>query len=1356
MKILKVLYCQFVIGLLMFLSCSSLEAIPLGENLLPNGNMEIDKDENGFPDEWGIMGKTGEADAIWDSSVARSGRYSIKLNLFNDKSNVSIVTWIKVKPNTSYRMSAWFKVPEGQQETIVEFLVKGFTEDRSKGRGWEPIPQCLPGKDWTKMIRIIDTHEEVAWLRISAIFRKQKGTCWIDDVRLEEAENLTATGDRYSNLMIRKGQADYRFKEIERALFYFEKTEVKSNILKEKFKYLMQQSIDIEKSILKLRTMFGALYGGTYYLPEKFYGKRGSHLQLDQTSLSEITGTKTNFTMFHTLADNILLAIESQENGEDKLKRQIIELAQKNFSWFKNYGIKEIYSPAAEQQSVPHCLKEISENIYIGLYNQHYWYPTYNPLKYDNSQTVPDFFGGCFGQKPDEYNFDQLDYYIKHNKKRGRKVIMRLVGGHNLQMRPPGWLEKKYGDEIYLKDQFGRVSGISGTYGVHLNIWHPGVRDFVRNWLRAVGTRYRNERNILAYILMTEPELTAFSKEKVSQEQELLLGDSAETAFIGCQYGRHEGGYNKSAVDSFRRYLKEIYGDIADLNKDWDSRYKSFEEISSPVDYTYFPRKRNTPLIYHFEKFRRESLTDFFRMCYQTLKSVDPNHPVSVGLWGHGRPELYKALDTRSIVKEACDMFSQHATSKDYYALNRFIKKPLWVDESGGGAYLIPGRERMGMTDASEKPREAACRTNLWMELIWGAQQISVDGNTPSLIVGTILSNRSNELRYGARIMPRFTRAIKAVQNDIIKYKEILLNTKVAEPEIALLFPSLSLMSDYFPPDVFWPWPQRGGLRGEIENVRDWLEKKHYDFFLVPEEEIVNGNEDINKFKVIILPYVLYFPEGLSEKLLKYVKSGGTLISIGPAGVYDKYGREDLRLLSKILGKVKFENKGYKQGIIDSVIRAGDTGGDRVIIKGWRWDLDIKRSKIMPHVFFQFQEGSPALLKASYGKGSLFLSAFSFLENPDFEGILIQMVSGAIPVRKTWAEGDCKIELVVRKDLQDREYLFIRNKDFRKQATADIFIRGRYPQILDLTIGSGLPVPIEPEKEITKLPVLLPAGETVILFLGKNISNETKYQLKRDSVDTVQENLANLKSRIDKFSGPRVSKLRAERYMKRAEIYLRIYNNNDKAIVCIEKARLELLNPLPATNATIHRINRPIKVDGDISDWVGKEIVKISGSNSDLGGSFSLAHDKKYLYIMLNIKDQILFNHEIERRFWDGDSVEVYIDVWADESDPYEEDDFHYVFSLGGNATLWKKRFSKSSPQGVVIASKKNKSGYIIEAAISLKELHIKPVSGFISGMNFRILDCDAMGGKCEKELMWYKTSTPYKSTHGWGKVLWE
>lgn len=177
------------------------------------------------------------------------------------------------------------------------------------------------------------------------------------------------------------------------------------------------------------------------------------------------------------------------------------------------------------------------------------------------------------------------------------------------------------------------------------------------------------------------------------------------------------------------------------------------------------------------------------------------------------------------------------------------------------------------------------------------------------------------------------------------------------------------------------------------------------------------------------------------------------------------------------------------------------------------------------------------------------------------------------------------------------------------------------------------------------------------------------------------------------------------------------------------------------------------KADGDLSEWasvkpiflkvdVGRDFSTIDDYR---GARFYVGYDEGFLYVAGEIKDEAVVNNYRLDSLWNGDSVEVFIDLKPDVnplSHNYTSDCFQFIFaptSVDGKPGMVVK--SPGLPAGHVppkteLAVSKTESGWQFEAAISRTDLNgfeLKP--GATLGFNIHLGDSD--GGDRVSSKLW-------------------
>lgn len=150
----------------------------LGENILKNSSIE---EVNGdSPVGWAVRNYSGRSNHNVDSSVARSGRNSLRISS-QTGSDTSWHQTIAVKLNTEYRLSAWVKTDNVQGAMGGLMNVHGSSDNELTG--------AVKGtSDW-KEIELVLNSGNRRRLDLNCLFGgwgASRGTAWYDDIVLQE------------------------------------------------------------------------------------------------------------------------------------------------------------------------------------------------------------------------------------------------------------------------------------------------------------------------------------------------------------------------------------------------------------------------------------------------------------------------------------------------------------------------------------------------------------------------------------------------------------------------------------------------------------------------------------------------------------------------------------------------------------------------------------------------------------------------------------------------------------------------------------------------------------------------------------------------------------------------------------------------------------------------------------------------------------------------------------------------------------------------------------------------------------------------------------------------------------------
>lgn len=180
-----------------------------------------------------------------------------------------------------------------------------------------------------------------------------------------------------------------------------------------------------------------------------------------------------------------------------------------------------------------------------------------------------------------------------------------------------------------------------------------------------------------------------------------------------------------------------------------------------------------------------------------------------------------------------------------------------------------------------------------------------------------------------------------------------------------------------------------GSFSDEFEGLYDIMARNHTQFTIIDEKCIIE--DDLSRFKMIILPNVSCLSEKECERIRKYVQEGGTVISTLATSFYDEYGNErSMPLLADIFGIISVEEiLKYKNGCTYLKLEGSDRikkGLSSEITAGCHTSLrcNFKEDSTVLASMYYPMAGSyakfpvkkyPSIVLSNYGKGkSIYIS----------------------------------------------------------------------------------------------------------------------------------------------------------------------------------------------------------------------------------------------------------------------------------------------------------------------------------------------------------------------------------------------
>jgi hypothetical protein len=573
-----------------------------------------------------------------------------------------------------------------------------------------------------------------------------------------------------------------------------------------------------------------------------------------------------------------------------------------------------------------------------------------------------------------------------------------------------------------------------------------------------------------------------------------------------------EFGHSVPAIAALRNYLQNKYNTISALNAAWQQSppYASFDDIEPPealmsgfyqnyderghgVHFPYWPVKRlkATPLTYEFERCRKDLYAEYFSDCYQALKRGDPNRPVaSSNSGGIMNESQINSLDDLLMPDQCVDWWGKHPSggigwedSPYLYGLNHYFNKTLVSLEYYGYGFqeFFPIYGPVILAEgATSNSVYNAMRRDVWHEYSWDRRVLLF--YWPPKLVELWLPPGGNWLDGGinpwtAPMLQPWAGTIPVVKRRLTSLNDILINVPIIKPKIGILHAGVSIINAY-PTD---------SVREITSDIFDRLISKQYHFDVVAEEYLVSDpcdpgvhHDTLDRYNVIILPYVQYFDDGFAAKLLSWVNNGGTLIALGPFGLYDKLGFDLSDGANLVYPGTTFSytDPDYPLSWV------WQASGSPPFTNGYRLD-SYGGGTIMTTL------DGRALYRPVVGIGAgtkrTSRPPASDIVDPGGYSAAQQAFYNTLAAatdRKAWVTSG-NVEMVIRQEAsgQGPLYLSLLNWDYHNALVTSVIVDGEYSIVSDLSVVGGVPVPVTINAGQTTIPMQLGPGEGLMLEL---------------------------------------------------------------------------------------------------------------------------------------------------------------------------------------------------------------------------------------------------------------------------------
>lgn len=627
--------------------------------------------------------------------------------------------------------------------------------------------------------------------------------------------------------------------------------------------------------------------------------------------------------------------------------------------------------------------KKVEKILFGGDYNpeqwpEEIWEEDMRLFKLSHIDTVTLNVFSWAALQPDEdtYDFDRLDKIMDMVRKNGLKVCMATSTAAH-----PAWMARKHPDILRTEH-----SGMKRKFGSRHNSCpnSPTYRKYSVALAEKLAERYKDYDNIVAW-------------------------------HISNEYGGE--CYCENCEKAFRRWLKEKYKTIDELNRVWDTAFwghtmYDFEDVVVPnmlsEEFNWDGIRTNFQGIsLDYRRFNSDSMLECFRLEYDAVKKYTPDIPVTTNLMGS-----YKPLDYQKWGR-CMDFISwDNYPGYDSYPAQVAMQHDLMRGLKQGKPFAL-----MEQTPSVSNWHSFCKLKRPGIMRLWSYQAVAHGADTVMFFqmrrsIGACEKYHGAVIDHVGTEHTRVFREITALGEELDKIGNELLGSRT-NSKVAIVF-------DW---DNWWAAEYSAGPSrlinycGEVTRYYRALSEQNISV------DFVSVEDDLSSYKFVIAPMLYMCKDGFDKKIRKFVKEGGCFLTTCFSGYVENH---DLVVtggypgrLKDILGIWVEESDALPEGEVNSFTYKGKTYPAAILCDL----LHLQGAEGLSYYESDFYQGMPVLTCNQLEKGKAYYVASSSDEEfyRDFLGEICKELEIS-PVIKA-PEG---VEATVREN-KNGSFLFLLN-----------------------------------------------------------------------------------------------------------------------------------------------------------------------------------------------------------------------------------------------------------------------------------------------------------------------------------------
>ena len=453
----------------------------------------------------------------------------------------------------------------------------------------------------------------------------------------------------------------------------------------------------------------------------------------------------------------------------------------------------------------------------------------------------------------DVYHFDKLDKIMELVKKHGMKVCLATSTGAH-----PAWMARKHPDILRVE-----ANGMKRKFGSRHNSCpnSPTYQKYAVALAAKLADRYGKYDNLVAW-------------------------------HISNEYGGE--CYCENCEKKFRKWLKEKYGTIEEVNRVWDTAFwghtfYDFEDIVAPNHLSeHWGNDRSTfqGISLDYRRFNSESILNAYRLEYDAVHAVTPDIPITTNLMG-----TYQPLDYQMWAKYmdfvSWDNYPANDTPISGVAMRHDLMRGLKQGKPFALMEQTPSVTNWLPYNMLKRPG---------VMRLWSYQAVAHGADTVMFFqmkrsIGACEKYHGAVIDHAGHENTRVFREVAELGAELDSLGAQTLGAR-SDAHAAIVF-------DW---DNWWGISYSAGPSVYLDYCRE-VERYYKALFdLHIPVDMIGVEDDLSKYDLVIAPVLYMVKTGYDEKLRAYVKNGGRFLTTFFSGYVDEH---DLVTVGGYPGKLR-------------------------------------------------------------------------------------------------------------------------------------------------------------------------------------------------------------------------------------------------------------------------------------------------------------------------------------------------------------------------------------------------------------------------------------------------------------------